>query len=71
MELVFTRAELPLTLKANAEGEIFHLDGESPLDDASISAALREHYHLDAKPNLHAVAIQMPPEAPRNGLGHP
>ena len=65
VQLAFSRARLPLTLFADEAGELrLSAEGEA-LDDAALVKQLRQFYHVDAKPNLSAVAIQVPATAPR------
>ena len=65
VQLSFSRAKLPLTLFANEQGELrLEADGDV-LDDNALQDQLRKAYHVDAQPNLSAVAIQVPAESPR------
>jgi hypothetical protein len=65
VQFAFSRAELPLTLTANESGELSLTGQDTVLEVDAIASLLRKHYHRDAKPELFAVAVQVPPQAPR------
>jgi len=64
VHLVFTRAELPLSLEGDAEGLLYH--GGSPLDEGQVIELLRRHYGAGAEPEQRAVAIALLRSVPRS-----
>jgi len=65
LRLVFKRTTVPLTLHLGVRGLAIGPDA-APLDDAALARLLGAAY-LDPKPALHAVAVQVEREAPREG----
>jgi hypothetical protein len=56
-------AVLPLTVQA--DGETLRTVDGSVLGDAALEATLARHYGLEASPELRAVAVMVPSQAPR------
>lgn len=66
MEFIFSAAALPLTLHANVDGELRQNPEDEALSAEALVNLLRAHYHAEANPTFHALALRVPASAPRS-----